>query len=720
MDLAQDGGGPAVAHRIRNELSGVVSGPVVQSNSIHGGVHVHTAGAGRPPVPRQVPAPPAHLVGRSRESGDLSRLAARGHSTLMVLCGPGGVGKSALARAWVHQERDSFPDGQLYADLLGFGTVCPQDPGDVLAAFLRALGVASSEIPAALPERAALYRSTTAERRLLVVLDDAYSAAQVRPLVPASTSVVLVTSRRRLVGLIPDGARLLEVGRLPTDASVELVASAVGRERINRDGGPIDDLAEICGGLPIALTMAAARLVARPFLSIRNMVAELADETGRLSALSGPDTDSIRAVFDVSYRDLSSAAARLYRALSLHPGIEFGIGPVAVLTGSAPDETARSAAALDELLGVSLLEEVAEGRFRFHDLLRLHARETAEREETPTGRRSALLAILEHYLAVARRADLVITPYRRRLPYTFQEPIGPLPEFVGRAEALSWLEREQDNLIHAGQAALEQGWPELAWMLADVMWPLLLYVKNYQARLTIDRQGVQAARTWGNAWAEAVMLKRLGRASMRVGAHDDGERHTLAAIERYRAAGDVRGRLDAEEGLATIYVDTGRPELAAQLLQEVLVANRARGDVRSVGLTCLNLASFWIGTGQASAALPLLAEAGEIFAKLGDVDPYNGARVLIVLAAARLGLGDLAAAEQAATEGVERMTELGSANERAEALALLGAVAERRGDASTAGRRYHEAKSIFEVLHSPRVRDLARTLDQLDGYGATD
>ncbi|WP_431906033.1 hypothetical protein [Micromonospora carbonacea] len=462
-------------------------------------------------------------------------LLAEGGNSIAVLCGPGGVGKSALARQWAHSNRDRFVDGQLYADLRGFSGDRPLDPGVALGAFLRALGVTPDRIPVDLAEQVALYRTVTADRSLLVLLDDAFSAGQVRHLLPASTSTaVVVTSRRRLTGLLPDGARLLDVGPLPAEQAVELLGRAVGPERILRESGPAGESAGLCGGLPIALVVAAGLLAFRPKLTVRRIVAELADEAQRLARLSRVDGSPIRAMFQCSYQELTPEASVLYRRLALHPGTDFGVDLVAAVAGARAGGAARVAVLVGELLDASLLDEVSEDRFRLHDILRLCAREVAEQHEPEADRQVVVRTMLEFYLAAARRADLVVTPYRRRLPYTFLRPLDGPPEFADRAAALAWLDRERGNLMEAGRVAFGLGHHGLAWQLSDVMWPLLLYVKNYRDRLEIDELGVQAARAWGNVWAEADMLKRLARARSRVGAYDVAEQHGRSAVDPQR------------------------------------------------------------------------------------------------------------------------------------------------------------------------------------------
>lgn len=366
------------------------------------------------------------------------------------------------------------------------------------------------------------------------------------------------------------------------------------------------------------------------------------------------------------------------------------------------------------LLEASLLEEIDEDRFRFHDLLRLHARQRADIDDMEQDRATALLAMLEWYLAAAGRADYVVTPYRRRLPYAPVTASVGLPELSGRGEALDWLERERINLVAAGRAALGSGYAQLAWQLCDVMWPLFLYRKHFRDRLEVDARGVEAARAWGNTWAEADMLKRLGWLCRIVGDYAAAQQHIRAAIVQYREADDVRGCLDAEEGLAALYRDQGEDAVAAQLFIRVLAANREFGDDRCTGLTLINLGMLLPRLGQSAKAVEALREAQGLFARLSDVDPLNGARVTIGLAGAYLGVGDLASAEQAAADAALRMQELGSEYEYAEAQHLLGQVAQRRGNGAAARRHYRSALGIFTALGSSRAAVVARRLAELD------
>jgi tetratricopeptide (TPR) repeat protein len=707
---------PGGAGSAGNEVSGIVVGPSVQALDIHGGVHFHGTAPPAVVVPRQAAAPNPHFAGRRPELAALRRAAGRAGPTTVVLSGPGGVGKTALALQWAHAAAATFVDGQLHADLGGFGPAPPVDPAEVLRSFLRALGVSAGALPTGLAELTALYRSRTAGRTLLVVLDDAFSAAQARVLVPASSSsMTVVTSRSRLSGLVADGATLVEVAPLTAAESLALLTNVVGRARIDNEREQAGRLAELCAGLPIALCLAAARLSARPRLTVARAVAALVDETDRLIRLETPDGEaSVRGTFELSYRVLDPPAAALYRRLALHPGREFGSGPIAALMPGIRAESPEAEAGrlVDVLIEASLVQEIAEERFRFHDLIRLHARQKALAVDAGPGHDDALLAVLEWYLRAASEADLMITPYRRRLRYTYRTAPGELPGFTGRDQALSWLEGERLNLGAAGRAALEHRWAELAWQLSDVLWPLQLYRKGGD-RKDIDVRGLAAARMWGDPRAEGRMLKRLGRTCTTLGEHDQAERHLRAAVERCTRAGDVEGSVEAEEMLALAFRDSGRESAAVDMLQDVLAARRGLGDDRPIGLTLINLGALLSRLGRVVEAIELLREAGGLLDRSVAADPYNPVRVKIALAGAYLEAVDLDLADRSAAEAVEGMRALGTALEEAEALELAGKIAARRGDLDRSRRHLRQALAILQAEGSPRAAGLRRRLAEL-------
>jgi tetratricopeptide (TPR) repeat protein len=709
---------------VRNEISGRVDGPSVQAGSVQT-INVFRPAPHPLPPPRQLPPAPVLFTGRDRELARLDELLDPDAAPVAVLTGTGGVGKTALAMHWAHRVAEQFPDGQLVANLGGYGASGPVDPGEVLGMFLRALGVAPKRVPSSLAEQLVMYQSLTARRSILIVLDDAFSSAQVRVLLPASpSSRVIVTSRSRLGGLIVDGVLLIDLPPLDQTASVGLLTQVIGEARVGSDHRSAQALARVCGGLPIALRVVAGRLLTRPTLSLARVADELRDEATRLSRLSIPDGASVAAVFDASYRSLDPPSALLYRRLALHPGPEFGPGPAAALAaaraagpsasgGQAGDALPPVADMLDALLAASLLTEVGEDRFRLHDLVRLNAKDRVEADETAPDRAAARLAMLEWYWAAAAAADRIVTPYRRRLPYHPVSALTLLPALADRAQALAWFERERVNLEAAGRCAMEWGHHELSWQLSDVLWPLILVAK-VPDRVGVDRRGLAAARAWGNRWAEADMSKRLGRSCTKAGRFDAAEAHLRAAVELYRQLDDPRGVVDAEEGLATLYRDSGRHQLAVDMFRSTLAANRKLADNRATGLSLIALGRLLTALDQSAEALTLLAEARELFGQLAEMDPYNAARVAGALAAAHLRVGDLARAGAEATRAAHRLGQLGSAFERAEALELLGRVALAQADRVGASRLFGAALALLDPLDPLRADEVRHQLATVD------
>lgn len=675
----------------RNEITGTITGASVQAGVIKGGVHIHQPSSA--PVPRQLPPPPTRFAGRVAEL----RLLSDTTSNVVVLSGTGGVGKTALSLHWVSSLIDQYPDGQLFVDLNGFSAGAPTDPAEALGAFLRALGTPSERVPVRLAELVALYRSLTAGKALLVLLDNALSAAQARVLVPPSSrSLVVVTSRSRLIGLVSDGAQLVEVGPLPTESAYTMLARAVGDARVTNEKRHAENLVALCGGLPIAIRVAAARLLIRKRWSVRRVHDELADERSRLTTLSQSGELSVRATFDLSYRMLEPEAAAVYRRLSQHPGGDFGPElAAAVLDRDGTDPL------LEQLVDASLVEEHAEDRYRFLDLLRLHAAQQLEADDSPTERAAALRRMIEWYLAAAMRADEMLTPYRRRLPYTFSVPPRLVPSFSDRDTALRWLEQEQANLLAAGHAALEHGFAELAWHLSDVMWPLFLLRKHYRDRLRADERGVAAARQWGNGFALADMLKRLGLVCTTLRDFSQAERHLTESMELCTRLGDERGLCDAREGLALLYKASGRAEEALVQFELLVEANQALDSARATGLSLINLGLVLIELDRATEAAPHLVRAEEIFRELGQPDPYNHARAVVALAAAHCRSGDYTTAAERAAEGLLAMRRVCSDRGQADALHVLGTIAQRTNNHTAALEHLSSAEEIYRSLESP-------------------
>ncbi|GAB2973115.1 hypothetical protein GCM10027184_23570 [Saccharothrix stipae] len=620
-----------------------------------------------------------------------------------TLSGPGGVGKTALALHWAHGARDRFTDGQLYVDLAGFSGSSPISPEDALGLFLRSLGVPAREVPVEVAEQAALYRSLTADKKLLVLLDNAYSAAQVRPLTPNSPfSSVLVTSRNKLTGLLLESASLVDLGPLGSRSALRLLAKLVGKRRVDADPERAESLVGMCAGLPIAVQVAAARLASRPMWSVRKVVAELSDERSRLSMLSVSPELSVKATFDLSYRALRPTAAALYRRLALHPGQEFGaMVAMSVVEGSVSPDV------LDELVDGNLVESVGENRYRFHDLLRLHARTKADSEDDAEQRARAERRMVEWYLRGAMAADLVVTPHRRRLGHEFPAPADEIPRFDDHESALAWLDEERMNLIACGRVAEERGWWSLAWHLSDVLWPLFLHHKHYRDRLEVDRRGVDAARRWGDRFAEADMLKRLGMAYTTLGRFAEAEEHLLASSAVAERIGDRRGFADAEEAVVLLEVACGRLAEAAGLFEQLTAINRELSAWRSLGLTLINLGRVLTGLGRTDEALRALEEATTRFRDLDPPDPYNEARVVVARAMAYLRADDLPSTDRTADRALSALRALGSKEGMAECHQLLAESAERQGAGERAIEHWRQALRLYTDIGS-RAVDVAQ------------
>ncbi|MET9224887.1 tetratricopeptide repeat protein [Lentzea sp. NPDC003310] len=706
--------GGAMDADVQNEISGSVQGGVVQAGVVHGDVHIHSDGDSAVPIPQQLLPAPAHFTDRASDLAELDGMFAAGERMLAVLAGPGGIGKTALALQWAHRVHDRFPDGQIYVDLGGFGGETPVSSEEALGLFLRSLGVAPQRVPADLAEQAALYRSLTAGKSLLVVLDNALAAGQVRPLLPnSSSSAVVVTSRTRLTDLVVDGGRLLDIRPLAAASAVTLLAKTLGGNRIAEEQDRAEALVDLCGGLPIAVRVVAARLVARPKWSVGRVVSELADEQLRLAMLSPSQELSVQTTFDLSYRALDERTAVAYRRLALHPGQTFGPAVAASVLGERLSAVSRL---IEELVDSSLLEEVAEDRYRFHDLVKLHARQQSAEQDSREDGDAALRQVLEWYLAGAMVADRVVTPHRRRLDYVFSVEPTEVPQFADRDEALCWLELERQNLITAGQASLA-GWPDLAWHLSDVLWPLLLHRKHYHDRIEIDLRGVEAARRWGNAFAEADMLKRLGRVCTTLGRHGEAERHLRASAAIAAAGGDQRGVADAREGLALLYAETDRVSDAAAEFAELVELNRALDADRGLALSLIHLGTALSRLGRDAEGLAHLAEAKVVFDRLPEPDAYNKARVFVAQAWAHCRAQDFVRAGEVAEEALAMMREVGSHEGLAHSHEVIAEVAHHRGDDATAVEHLRQAVHLLTSLGSSRASTVS---DRLRSWAGDD
>lgn len=499
-------------------------------------------------VPRQLPAALRRFTGRASELAALSDLLERDPAeaagvVIAALTGMAGIGKTALAVHWAHRVADRFPDGQLFVDLRGFGPCdIPVTPTQAVCGFLTALGVPTARVPPDADGQAALFRSLLAGRRMLIVLDNAQCADQVRPLLPGAPGcLVLVTSRNRLTGLAAaEGAHLFTLGVLTEGESRELLAKNLGAGRAAAEPAAVSELIALCARLPLALCDVAARAAARPSLPLAALAAEMRDVQGRLDSLeTGESTTSVRIVFSWSKARLSESAARMFRLLGVHPGPDITVPAAASLAG-----VPRSQAylALAELCDEHLLTEHAPGRYACHELLRAYAAEQAHTRHSEAERRAAVHRLLDHYLHSAEEAALCLDPGRVRLTRDPPAP-GVLPEEIDDRElAVQWFENERHVLLAAIYQAAEEGCAPHAWMLP---WSAGMFFRGaaYWRKLK-DAQESALAIAGKRDDPGGLMLARyhLGLLCYWLGDHVGACRHLDAAVELAAAVGDRRLR----------------------------------------------------------------------------------------------------------------------------------------------------------------------------------
>ncbi|WP_399891013.1 ATP-binding protein [Streptomyces sp. BBFR51] len=679
-----------------NDLSGTVRGPVVQAGSVHGGIHFAPRPGGIEQTPWQLP-PLVRVIDRTRELAALERHRVRAaredRPVLAALSGLGGVGKTTLALRWLYTLRPRFPGGQLHADLGAQSSDGPEHPAEVLGRFLRALGIPAQQVPERLAERTALYRSLTAIRRVVVLLDDAATAAQVRPLLPAGGNVTAVTSRRRLPGLTVDGCCPVHLEPLAPEAAVELLADTLPDGRVGEQPEDARALVELCAGLPLAVRVAGARLATRPGRRISTMVRALGEERRRLEALAIDGDHDVLATLDVSYRALPRPAARLYRLLGLHPGREFDGSVAAALCATGEDDDGGAADSLDVLHDASLLVEAAGERHRFHDLVRLHAAAKAVEDEPPDVRAGAVRRIADHYLASATRAEEILDPQHR----TMARDYGPGPVVVaevgpGPEAALDWLERELPNLMAVLQQAPAAGFTTVCWQLADALWPLFLRRKFYPEWSAAHRAGLAAARELGDPAAECRMLTSGGVGELGSGNPGDALKMFERAAGLFLAADDPLGHARTLNYRGLALQRLGRPQRAAEFFRRAAAELPAHGDRRAGALAALNLADLALEEGRAEEAVRHAGAARGTLDKAGDT--YNAARAAICMGRAHLVLDRLDPAEELLSPALAALRGL-SAYEAARALGVLAEVSERRGRRQLARDRYREALDLY-------------------------
>ena len=567
----------------------------------------------RPP-PRQLPPTIAGFCGRRGELDRLARMRVTGPAVVIsTLAGGGGVGKTALAIHWAHRIVGDFPDGQLWVDLRGFDQDAPLDPGVALSGFLRALGVPPEEVPGELEARTALYRTLLFDRRVLILLDNASEAQQVRPLLPgAPTCLVIITSRDRLTGLVArDGVQRIDLDVLPEPDALDLLRALIGA-RVDADPDAARAVINRCAALPLALRITAEWATAHPKATLRQLADELTDERRLLDLLDagGDPRTAIRAVFSWSTRHLSDAGYAALRRLGLHPGPNFDAPTLSALLETTTD---RARAALRELSGTHLIEPADRDRFTMHDLVRAWAAERAEHDDPEHGRAAALDRLAGYYLSGAAAAMDVLYPHERHRRPTIEIGGSVPPAFDGEAEARLWLESEIGAMLTiAGRL------PHRTIAFAATLRRHLETICWYPEALQLHQDALSAAVAAGDRAAQAGSLINVSRVHARTGRYPLATEHLEQAAKLCRAAGDTAELARALDDLGTVRGRTGQFPDAASNFAEALALCRRLGDADGEARALHNLGTVHGITGDYGAAETCFQDALVLCRDLGD------------------------------------------------------------------------------------------------------
>ncbi|WP_309117277.1 BTAD domain-containing putative transcriptional regulator [Saccharothrix sp.] len=665
-----------------------------------------------PTTPAQLPRAPVSLIGRDAELAKLDGLLASHPSggLVLVVTGPAGVGKTALALHWAHRVRDEFPDGQLYVDLHGYDpNQEPLGAGEVLNRFLRTLGVPSADIPVTVEERSALFRTLVADRRMVVMLDNARGSTELMALLPGSPSCVVVTSRRRLVGLVAHAeAKLVELDMLDTDAAVEVLGRVAGRD--GAEVGALRRLAVLCDGLPLALRIAAARLAVSPSLRAAELVAELDDEHGRLAALGLEDEDStVRAALDASRRALSPLPARLLALLGLHPGPDVTAHVVAAMARVRVSEAQR---ALDALTAANLLSVNENGRYGAHDLVRVYTR-TLAAELAPAQRHEATSRMLDFYLHCADLADGLLPVGRGSVRVAPELVPLEVPRLTGSGDAIAWLDAEQGNIIAAAEFAgegTERAWLVHAWQLPYTLSRFFWLRTDRSTWLRTTEAAMRAATSLGDPEARFVTLFNLGVALNQFHRTDEALERLREALEVARGSGDVSAQARALTTVADMLHGLGRLDESERFYREALEVSRTAGARWAEATAHHNLGLLYLSKRRYDEAKKWLRAAVEMYREVGEQCGESTCHV--DLAAVLMESGELSDAVSSARTALSVASAAMSPYHQALAHDRLAAVFDRQGMAGALAH-WQRALALFTELNAPeadRVRaQLART-----------
>jgi MFS family permease/tetratricopeptide (TPR) repeat protein len=710
------------------------AGDVVQARDIKGGIHFHGSAEYASLVPAQLPGNVFGFVNRMEDIEILDRLlcgseGAPGQVAVCVLTGAPGIGKTALAIRWAHRVREQFPDGQLYVNLRGYDWETPLDPQRVLAGFLIALGVAPGAVPPDREERSSLYRSLLSARQVLIVLDNASTVAQVRPLLPgAGRCRVLITSRGLLSGLaVHGGAQRVTLNLFSEADSVELLRTTTTPYRTADGDQDIAKLAQLCARLPLALRIAAERAAARPRMTLTALIRDLLDESSLWIALtkdgSEEEADAVRSVFAWSYRALPEPTARLFRLLGVFPGAEFSHRVAAVLTGMSESAANRL---LGDLVDAHLVEQTGEDLYQFHDLLRAYAGDLAVQIDPSAELEAALAAVLEWYLRCSA-ALAALDPFsvgHRQVELGPPAPNAAEPGFANYEQAVAWFHGERANITSVIEAAARGRTNAAVWQIPALLRQVFDRERAFDDWFATSELGLAAARALGSDDGQLLLLGSLGRAHFSLNNLGQADQHYSALLARCHEMGHSHDEAVAENVMGVLEI---RRHRSGQALAHIDRCDELchEHDFRELTVNpATNRAQALLAFGRPAEALAMAEQAVEINRSVGSKQAEMYA--LLYLSEAQVAFRALAAAERSVALAKSLAEESRSRAEEGLVLLYLGAVQIALGNAAAALDSYQEAAAIarkngdrqreaLAVLGAGRAcRELARPDEAID------
>ena len=664
-----------------------------------------------PTIPRQLPAAPASFTGRARELSALTGILdaatdAGGPVVISATSGTGGIGKTWLTLHWAHQHQDRFPDGQLFVDLRGFSPEGrPMSTESVVRGFLDALGVPDTQIPAGADRQTALWRTLVAGRRMLIVLDNAADAEQVRPLLPGgSTNTVFVNSRDHLTGLLTShGAHRLNLDILSDGEARDLLRARLGARRLAAEPEAVDELLAMCGGFPLALSIVAGQAQSHPDFPLATLAAELRES--RLVALDDEDpAASLPTVLSWSYAALTGEQARVFGLLGVAPGPDIGIAAAANLV-DRPDRDTRTV--LRALVRASLLREDTPGRFSMHDLVRAYAQEQAGPEETP-----ALRRVVDFYLHTAYAGEIVINPSRQRIPERPTMPgVRPIA-FDGVDTAMAWFTEEYPNIaaVYSEVAARDCGtvaW-QLSWALGTFRWRTGRVLDEVQTW----RTSLAAVLPLGDPSVEALARQLLGNACARIELFDEAVAQLTESVRIANEIGDLPTEAFSERGLGRAFGVQRRGAQALPHYQRALALFEEIGHSPWIAITLNNIGWAAANLGDYEYAQECCEKALGMLQGERPQDPYGLGVLTDTLGFIAAGMGRY----RDAIDYYEQARAYHAANKDtyfdAETLDHLGHPYLALGEVDQARAVWQEAARLYREHR--RSADLARIQAQLD------